>query len=402
MSWLKPRRIFLTALSILILASNIERVMTQNGFPFFVPPQWSHDGSRIAIVEGTTIVIYDANSETMLCRLEGHTDTILDVAWSPLDFRLASASGDQTVKVWDSDTRTLLHTLTGHDEPVTQVIWSPDSRRLISSGIESETSLFMWNAETGIIELETNAGTIVEAAFNRNEDRVAASYSLWLVLLDGATLQPITQQPPAMCCSNRMESLAWSFDGSQIVTGSINGLITVWEAAALTQISQFPANTFYDQDGYGIPDLSLSWVRDVAFSVDGIIEAVSGDGTVGRWDTQGNLLEETQIGQLETASWSPYGARLAVQSGASSASISTESERRADMDGMLQVVTPFASSERLQFIAAACGADQLIGQTITDATLSAVIAQLESATADQIPPACAADLIAIAEAIQSQ
>jgi WD40 repeat protein len=35
-------------------------------------------------------------------RLEGHTDEVKSVAWSPSGERLASASGDKTLMVWDN------------------------------------------------------------------------------------------------------------------------------------------------------------------------------------------------------------------------------------------------------------------------------------------------------------
>jgi len=41
---------------------------------------------------------------------------------------------------------------------------------------------------------------------------------------------------------------------------------------------------------------------------------------------------------------------------------------------MLHIVTPFVSPERFQSIAQACGADQVISETVTDAALSTVIA----------------------------
>jgi WD40 repeat protein len=37
-------------------------------------------------------------------RLEGHTDEVKSVAWSPSGERLASASGDKTLMVWDNTT----------------------------------------------------------------------------------------------------------------------------------------------------------------------------------------------------------------------------------------------------------------------------------------------------------
>jgi WD40 repeat protein len=35
-------------------------------------------------------------------RLEGHTDEVKSVAWSPSGERLASASGDKALMVWDN------------------------------------------------------------------------------------------------------------------------------------------------------------------------------------------------------------------------------------------------------------------------------------------------------------
>ena len=35
-------------------------------------------------------------------RLEGHTESVNSVAWSPSGEKLASASGDKTVMVWDA------------------------------------------------------------------------------------------------------------------------------------------------------------------------------------------------------------------------------------------------------------------------------------------------------------
>lgn len=406
MQWLKPRTIVFAALTVLCLTLNTAPGIMQNLFLFFVPPQWSYDSSRIAVVEGTNILIYDVASGALLDRLEGHTDTILDVAWSPVDMRIASAGVDQTVKAWDGETGALLQNLIGHFEPVTQVFWSPDGTRLISSGIESNPSLFMWDSQSGSLDLSTDAGSIVDAAFSPNGQVLAISYSSGLSLFDGETLQRIIHQPPTLCCVNQMRTLFWSPDSSQIVTGSVSGLITVWDAATLTQINQFPANGNSAADSLDIPEseLRFSWVRDVAFGANGTIQAVSGDGTLRLWDTNSRLLQEAQIGTLETAAWSRYGARLAVQGG--DAAALARSTDTAAFDGMLQVVTPFATPERLQAIADMCGApltvDRRLDASIAANDMPGFIAQVEALPEGTIPPACAADLLAVAEAIQGE
>jgi WD40 repeat protein len=400
----KSRSIFWLALIISFLGITVETAMMQNVVPpFFVPPQWSFDSDQMAMVEGSTLLIYDVASNVLLHRLEGHTDTINSVSWSPIDHRLASASADQTVKVWDGITGTLIYNFTEHNEFVGLVRWSPNGSHLITSetGVDIRSRLLVWNAQTGVVDLSTEAGRISQAVFSPDGNFLALNHSLSLSVFDGENFQRIIRKPPALCCANRMETLAWSSDSSQLITGSINGLITIWDAATLTQINQFAIDPSYPIDPLRVSDevLSRYWIRDVAFGIDGMIEAVSGNGTVSRWDAEGNLLQVTQIGQLETASWSAYGAQLAVQRETTSSALSIENELQTDAEEILQIVTPFASLDRFQAIAAACGADQLVGESVTDAALPAVITDLQTMTDEQIPPACAADLIAIAQTL---
>ena len=79
--------------------------------------------------------------------LEGHSEAILSVAFSPDGKSLASGSGDTTVRIWDLNTETPLFTCSGHKHWVLFVSFSPDCKKVASGGMDH--NILLWNAETG-------------------------------------------------------------------------------------------------------------------------------------------------------------------------------------------------------------------------------------------------------------
>jgi len=400
---INPVRAYKRILVVLFCLTTASTGLAQPAYA--TPPVWSPDGSRVAIAINTQVEIRDTVTNQALQTLNVYTDFIPMVAWSHDSTRLATASLDQTVRVWDAADGTLLHTLSGHQAAETAVVWSPDGTRILSWGFDTRPNLFVWDASTGELLARHNSGSIVAASFSPDGSKLALSVSLGIGVIDPQTFEVISNSPNIRCCTNQMYSISWSSNGDMLVTGSINGILTVWDDVGQI-VYQLIANPYQAEDSRDIANTSLSWVRDVSFGVDGSVQAVSGDGTVRRWDTQGNLLQEVQIGQLETAAWSPYGARLAVQI----ASQTSANGLRTVSGDTFRIEVPFASMDQLNAIAELCVRDAttqsravtgLASQRVTSLdALSDFVAQVESLPEGAIPAACRADLLAVAEALR--
>lgn len=79
--------------------------------------------------------------------LQGHTDAVLHVSFSPDGKHLASGGGDCVVRFWDTRTCTPRQTCEGHRSHVLCTAWSPDGERFASGDRSGE--LRVWDPKTG-------------------------------------------------------------------------------------------------------------------------------------------------------------------------------------------------------------------------------------------------------------
>jgi len=78
--------------------------------------------------------------------LEGHSEDIKQIAWSPDGRILASGSEDKTIRLWDMQTGQTLQTLTGHSDVVTSIEWSRDGSTLAPGSWDDR--ILVWNKQT--------------------------------------------------------------------------------------------------------------------------------------------------------------------------------------------------------------------------------------------------------------
>ena len=242
--------------------------------------------------------------------LEGHTDNVWSVAFSPDGRTLASGSYDQTIRLWNVNTRHLLHTLTGHRNEVMSVAFSPDGQTLASASWDG--TIRLWNPNTGKPKrtLTEHTGGVASVVFSSDGQTLASSADQTIRLWNARTWK---LEKTLRGHTDVIDAVAFSPDGQTLASGSRDATIRLWNpntgkpkrilighGNAITRVafsldgrtlaSGSPDKTVRLWDpGTGTSKTTLAhrggWATPVVFSLDGATLLIGGRG-ISIWDTQ--------------------------------------------------------------------------------------------------------------------
>jgi WD40 repeat protein/tRNA A-37 threonylcarbamoyl transferase component Bud32 len=283
---------------------------------------FSPDGTRLATASADrTARIWDARTGAPLLELRGHTADVRAVAFDPDGTRLATASTDRTARIWDARTGAMLLELTGHAANVNAVAFSPDGGRLAtaSGGYDPQRRQYVgearvWDARTGAVLLRLLRGSepVSAVAFSPDGTRLATgghdkTARVWDART-GVALLEIRSQAQAVTC------LAFSPDGGRLACGELDA-VRIYDARAgslLLEVRGDPGAEPADFKSH------LRAVSCLAFSPDGTrLVTGSTDKTAWVWDARTGAPRLRLTGHrlaVYGAAFSPDGQSLATAS----------------------------------------------------------------------------------------
>jgi WD40 repeat protein/3',5'-cyclic AMP phosphodiesterase CpdA len=296
---------------------------------------FSPDGERLAAIsQETSVRLWDI-AAGITTTFEGHNGRVNAVAFSPDGTHIATASNLGNARIWDAVTGITTTVLEGHTDRVNTVAFSPDGTH-IATGSDDCTAR-IWHVDTGVAlaTLEDPTTSVVGVVFAPDDPQiavVAAHGMAWLWNTTSDSAPAITSEP------HRVNAVAFSPDGTSVLTGSHDGIARIWGTETYVNYHSRPVTSVaFSPDGTRIATASrndaaliwrgtttttlighVDWVNAIVFSPDGTrIATASSDHTARIWDTATRTtitVHEGHADSLMSVAFSPDGTRIATAS----------------------------------------------------------------------------------------
>jgi len=229
------------------------------------------------------ITLWQTRDGAMLWNINAHTAHINDLAFSPNSTLLASASDDKSIRIWHLSGR-LKQVLTGHTESVTAIGFSHTGDIIVSGS--SDKTVRLWRVTDGVLlyTLEGHDFRITDVALSPDDTLIASSSCgewyeepvLWWeqhCARGEVRLWRVSDGTLAYVLKGHEEtvtSIAFSPDGTLLVSGGWDGTLYLWRVSDGTLLHVIRAHK--------------GWITDIAFAPDGtVLASGSLDGTVRLW-----------------------------------------------------------------------------------------------------------------------
>ncbi|KAH9485862.1 Vegetative incompatibility protein HET-E-1 [Psilocybe cubensis] len=257
---------------------------------------FSADGTKLAVVlEKLSVCVYAVSSGKRLKTFgKKLDDPSLCAAFSPDNLCIASSTESGKIYIWDVKSGNELQILGADDEDpwtVSSIAFSPVDSNILATVLHDD-SVCIWDiAKSAKIHvLEGHTDSVTSVAFSSDGTKVVSgSADTDIIIWNAITGEEINTLEGH---SDWVQSVYFSPDDSQVVSASIDNTVCVWDAVA-------GHSTEYVLEGHS------AWIAAVCLSSNGdFIVSASHDCTIGIWDSNtGTLIKYLEDGHEDPIKW---------------------------------------------------------------------------------------------------
>ncbi|CAD8162590.1 unnamed protein product [Paramecium octaurelia] len=103
---------------------------------------FSHNTSTLAFSSGNFVYLWNLKTGKQKAKLDGHSNAVYSICYSPDGITLASGSWDESIRLWGVKTGQQKAKLDGHSSAVFSICYSPDGNKLVSGSAYNSTCLW--------------------------------------------------------------------------------------------------------------------------------------------------------------------------------------------------------------------------------------------------------------------
>ena len=271
---------------------------------------FSRDGLRIVTGSADGVArMWDVATGDEVASFRGHPGAVVSVDFSPDGAMVVTGDTDKAVRFWDAETGREIGELRGHEGPLFSVAISPDGKHIAISDKFNVVRIF--DAALGppaLGRLGQESASLIPFVSRGQSDFVDLLSDKIAGLLDRSTEKVVATLTGH---DGPITSIAFSRDGTRIVTGSADKTARIWDADLGRELVAVR--------GHQGPVWSAQLSSDGSRVVTG-----STDGTARIWDASsgGEITKiEGQPGTVWSAAFSPDGTRIVTASDDSTARV---------------------------------------------------------------------------------
>nr|XP_010921905.1 LOW QUALITY PROTEIN: U4/U6 small nuclear ribonucleoprotein PRP4-like protein [Elaeis guineensis] len=216
---------------------------------------FSHDGTMLATSSWSGVTkIWSMPKVEKVATLKGHMERATDVAFSPVDNCLATASADRTAKLWNID-GSLIRSFDGHLDRLARIAFHPSGKYLGTASFDKTWRMWDINTGTELLLQEGHSRSVYGICFHP-DGSLAASCGLdalarvWDLRTGRSILAFEGHVKPVL-------GLSFSPNGYRLATGSEDNTCRIWDLRKRKCAYTMPAHShlisqvkFEPQEGY--------------------------------------------------------------------------------------------------------------------------------------------------------